>query len=164
MTVLEELRNLVFDNNVVLHGSPDLLDGLEIKDDGYGNVMISGTLIPEVALYYALFRRLPGRMPNGGSWALIEKDSKYFIHLRITQERLDYVLSGAPFKGYVYVLDKKDFEAFRLEECRLYQKSEITERILVTEKDLPFALQEGKLEYFVPLPYSFTDSLNIKSL
>lgn len=165
MSAIEELRTLVFYNDAVLHGSPDYIENeIEPKDDTYGNTIISGTIIPEVALYYALFRRLPGRMPNGGSWSFVEKDSKYFLHLKITQERLDFILSGNTFKGFVYVLDKKDFKPIGFEECRLYEQATILKKIVVTEKDLPFTLEKDVLEYEIPLPYVFKDILDIKPL
>ena len=163
MSAIEELRELVFKSNVVLHGSPQLLSEIETMDDGYGNIIVSATIIPEVALYYALFRRLPGRMPNGGSWAFIEKDAKYFMHFRITQERLDYMLSCPKFDGFIYLLNKKDFMPIGYEECRLTRKTDILKKIPVSEIDLPFNFEEGKLEYFILLPYSFPDFLSIKS-
>ncbi len=164
MSVIEELRELVFDGKVVLHGSPDLLEEIDIKDNGYDGIAISATIIPEVALYYALFRRLPGRMPNGGSWSFVEKESGYFIRLSITQERLNFVLSGSQFKGCVYVFEKKDFVPTGFEECRIDRRVDILRTIFVTDKDLPFELEYGKLEYFIPLPYLFPNQLTIKPL
>ena len=154
MSALQQLRKIVFSRETILHGTKAYFD--EIRPSMVdGEVAVCATIIPEIALYSALITRTPGNKRGGGAWNFTRKGGKLTLVFRITQTRLEFLLSDPVLHGYVYPLDTYDFEKRSSCECRLYKPRTLRKRILVTDDDLPFQPLPGKLEYKIELPYTW---------
>ncbi len=163
MSVLQELRSKVFAGETLLHGTKVFFD--EIRPSMIdGEIAICATVIPEIALYSALITRTPGNKFGGGAWNFTRKDGKLTLTFRITQRRLDFLLSDPVLHGYVYLLDTYDFEKRNSCECRLYKPRFLRKKVLVTDDDLPFQPVPGKLQYKIELPYSMKHHFVIKPI
>jgi hypothetical protein len=152
LSALQQLRKIVFFGETILHGTKAYFDEIRPSMTD-GEVAVCATVIPEIALYSALIARTPGKKLGGGAWNFTRKDGKLTLAFRITQTRLDFLLSDPVLQGYVYPIDTYDFEKRNSCECRLYKPRALRKRILVTDDDLPFQPLPGKLEYKIDLPY-----------
>ncbi len=163
MSALKQLRNIVFSGGTVLHGTKACFNEIKPRMTD-GEVAVCATVIPEIALYSALISRTPGYKLGGGAWNFIRKDGNLSLVFRITQKRLDFLLSDPVLQGYVYPLDTYDFEKRNSAESRLYKSRFLRKKILVTDDDLPFQPIPGKLEYWIQLPYKMKHHFVIEQL
>lgn len=160
--VLQKLIKLVSSGDTILHGSPNYFNEIipRLTD---GEMAICASVVPEITLYHALLKGSPGRKIGGGAWSFNKKRfERATITFRLTEERLNFLLSKPKLTGYVYPMDTYDFDRRGLAECRLYKSRFLRTKILVTEDDLPFCPIPNQLEYKIELPYRFKNHFAIK--
>lgn len=162
MSQLILLQEKVLNEKIVLHGSARQFYELKpTKRIGDGSPAICATQFPEIAILMAILRKCSGRA--GVKYKNIATEIDPVLHLRISQEKLDSLLTSQDIIGYVYLLDRDNFQRHSLNELRSADARFVRTPLTVTKADLPFVPEKGKREYHIPLSTDIMTSFPIRT-
>lgn len=147
MSQLLLLKNKVIEEKVLLHGSGrqfyELRPTKRIHD---GPSAICATQFPEIAVLMVVLCNCKGK--GGVKYKNINTEINPVLHLRISSTKLDSLLNTEEVTGYIYILDRYDFERHSLNELRSARSRFVRKPIPVSKSDLPFIPEKGIRQYF----------------
>lgn len=160
MSQIDLLTQKVIEEKIILHGSPrkfyELRPTRRIEDD----CCMCATQFPEIAILMAILRKCKGH--GGVKYKSITTENEPVLHLRMSAVKLNSLLSSDELTGYIYVLDRDNFQRHSLNELRCWDSRFVRAPISVTKADLPFIPEEGKREYHIPLSMDIITSFPIR--
>ncbi|MEI6296069.1 MAG: hypothetical protein WCO84_00280 [bacterium] len=154
----EKLISLEKEGKYVFHGGPTLLEKLEPrqqtsycketgKNENDGEPSVYVTPFADIAIFRAIVnpKNSPSKKYHSRFGVTIDENGTVIdINLKTTPEAVDEVRDK---HGYVYVLDKSQFEKFSDHEMRARKEIKPIEIIKVFFKDLP-SFQQLPVEFF----------------
>ncbi|MDB5254676.1 MAG: hypothetical protein JWL92_52 [Candidatus Nomurabacteria bacterium] len=149
------LHTLVTNGNILLHGSPHLLEEIHphFADD---EIAICATPFPELAIIMAIFKAC--KLGKMGYTATLNKKT-CCLTVR-TCEKTVATLMAHDLVGYVYVIDADGFSEKSPFEYRIYNSIYAQKRIAITKSDLPFMPTYGQTEYKILLNRQLASVVN----
>ncbi|MES2224524.1 MAG: hypothetical protein V4478_00890 [Patescibacteria group bacterium] len=146
MNTIEIINKAVLTEQVLLHGSPKVIDEIHphYADD---EMAVCATPYSEIAIFMAIINSC--RPGNCGFKSTITS-KKCFVEFMIC-DRIIASLLSKEVVGYVYALDSRGFSLWRGFEYRSYEPLYSLQRFTVKKENLPFYPILGQNTYTVTL-------------